>query len=141
MRKNNRFRNAIMLKCPVCGQCSMFENPKTFTLHKIGNVKTHCEVCQCNLKPETGFYFGAAYVNWALTVALWVSVLVALKTFNFLGWIEFGFLTNPVMFLTTGFIFTLILFPYVFRLSRSIWAAFFVTPKDSSDSSDLESQQ
>ncbi len=130
MKKNNRLINAIALRCPVCGQSSIFENPRVFTFKKLGEVKNHCDICNCNLKPETGFYFGAAYVNWAITVALWVSVLVALKTFDLMGWIEFGFLTNPKMFLTTGFTLTIILFPYIFRLSRSVWAAFFVTPNE-----------
>ena len=126
MKKINRFRYAISFKCPVCGKSSIFENPKTYAIRKLGSVKPHCEHCKANLKPETGFYFGAAYVNWALTVALWISVLVALKTFDLLGWIEFGFLTHPETFLTTGFILTIVLFPVIFRLSRSIWAAFFV---------------
>jgi hypothetical protein len=117
---------AIQLKCPCCGEVSMFENPRTYTFQKMGNVKSHCSHCGANLKPETGFYFGAAYVNWALTVALWVSVLVALKVFDAFGWIQFGFLTHPVTFLTTGVAMTIILFPYIFRLSRSMWAAMFV---------------
>lgn len=104
----------------------MFQNPKTYSFQNLGQVKDSCECCGANLKPETGFYFGAAYVNWALTVALWVSVLVALKTFNAIGWMEFGFLSHPKLFLSTGFVLTILLFPYVFRLSRSIWAALFV---------------
>ncbi|MFM7815053.1 MAG: hypothetical protein ACKO66_11100 [Flavobacteriales bacterium] len=117
---------AVQLKCPCCGEATMFENARTYTLDRMGNVLNHCSHCGANLKPETGFYFGAAYVNWALTVALWVSVLVALKVFDALGWIEFGFLTHPVKFLTTGMACTLILFPYIFRLSRALWAAMFV---------------
>jgi hypothetical protein len=126
MKKNHRIYHAVKLNCPVCGESSMFVNPKLFSLHKLGQVKESCDHCGAHLKPETGFYFGAAYVNWALTVALWVSVLVALKTFNSWGWIEFGFLTHPKLFLVTGSILTVLLFPYIFRLSRSLWASFFV---------------
>ena len=126
MKKSSRFYNAIALKCPVCGESSMFVNPKIYSLHQLGQVKETCDHCGANLKPETGFYFGAAYVNWALTVALWVSVLVALKTFHSWGWIEFGFLTHPKVFLVTGFTLTVVLFPYIFKLSRSVWASFFV---------------
>lgn len=126
MKNNNRFYNAIRLKCPVCGESSMFINANMYSFDKLGQVKDSCECCGANLKPETGFYFGAAYVNWALTVALWISVLVALKSFNAWGWIEFGFLTHPKVFLITGFLLTILLFPYIFKLSRSMWAAFFV---------------
>ena len=50
---------------------------------------------------EPGFYFGASYVSYALTVALWVAVVVALLTFDAIGLIEYGFLTHPVTFLGT----------------------------------------
>jgi len=66
---------------------------------------------------------------WGLTVALWVSVLVALKVFDAMGWIEFGFLTHPVTFLSTGLAATVVLFPYLFRVSRSIWAFMFIRKK------------
>jgi hypothetical protein len=85
-----------------------------------------CPVCHASLVPETGFYFGAAYVSWGLTVALWVSVLIALKVLDAIGWIEFGFLTHPITFLVTGMVATLVFFPYLFRLSRSVWAHMFI---------------
>lgn len=104
----------------------MFVKPGLIVFEKMGDTKPACDVCGTNLQPETGFYFGAAYVSWALTVALWVSVLVALKTFDAIGLIEFGFLTHPGTFLTTGMALTFLLFPYLFRLSRSIWAHMFI---------------
>jgi rRNA maturation protein Nop10 len=124
--RQNTLYSALTFKCPNCGKSSMFENPALYTFENMGATKNKCNVCGTNLKPETGFYFGAAYVSWALTVALWVSVLVALKTFDALGWIEFGFLTHPWTFLGTGFGLTILLFPYMFRLSRSIWAHMFI---------------
>ncbi len=92
----------------------------------MGEVKEKCGTCGTNLKPETGFYFGAAYVSWGLTVALWVTILVSLKVLDSIGLIEFGFLTHPVTFLTTGVIATLVLFPFLLRFSRSMWAHFFI---------------
>jgi RNA polymerase subunit RPABC4/transcription elongation factor Spt4 len=116
-------------ECPVCKQSSIYKNPKIYTYVQLGEMHNVCPVCHTNLVPETGFYFGAAYVSWALTVALWVTVLVALKVFDAIGWIEFGFLTHPVTFLTTGLAATLLLFPYLFRVSRSIWAYMFIGKK------------
>jgi hypothetical protein len=52
-----------------------------------------------------------------------------LKVLDALGWIEFGFLTHPITFLSTGMVATLVLFPYLFRLSRSIWAYMFIKKK------------
>ena len=123
---HNSLLSSLTFKCPHCGKASIFENPSLYTFENIGKIKDRCESCDTNLKPETGFYFGAAYVSWALTVALWVSVLVALKTFDAWGLIEFGFLTHPWTFLGTGFGMTILLFPYMLRLSRSLWAHMFI---------------
>jgi ribosomal protein S27AE len=120
--------------CPSCGQASIYKKPSVYTWSELGGMHKECPKCGINLVPETGFYFGAAYVSWALTVALWVSVLVALKVLDALGWIEFGFLTHPVTFLTTGGVVTILVFPYLFRLSRSIWAYMFIRKQSSQPS-------
>jgi len=104
----------------------MFKNPSTFQLKDLGEIKERCEKCGTNLHPEPGFYFGAAYVAWGLVVALWVSVLVALKVLDAIHLIEFGFLTHPKTFLITGLLLNILVFPYLFRLSRSIWAHMFI---------------
>ncbi|MFM9985562.1 MAG: DUF983 domain-containing protein [Flavobacteriales bacterium] len=104
----------------------MFVNETVYTWTNMGEVKEKCDICGANLKPETGFYFGAAYVSWGLTVALWISVLIGLKILNSVGMIEFGFLTHPVTFLSTGLVLTVILFPILLRFSRSLWAHLFI---------------
>ncbi|MFY7706873.1 MAG: hypothetical protein ACOVQ5_02260 [Flavobacteriales bacterium] len=128
--QKSMFISMVTLQCPQCRESHLYENPNTYSLKKLGAIKTICDRCGENLQPEPGFYFGAAYVSWGLTVALWVSVLVALKVFAALGWIEFAFLTHPATFLITGIVVSIITFPYMFRLSRSIWAHFFIKPRE-----------
>ena len=130
MEKEKSALTAILTHtCPVCRKSSIYKNPAVYTYIDLGVMHAECPECKTNLVPETGFYFGAAYVSWALTVALWLSVLVALKVFDAIGLIEFGFLTHPVTFLTSGGIATIVVFPYLFRLSRSIWAHMFIKKK------------
>ncbi len=116
----------VKMKCPHCGKGHLFVNESPFSVSKLGEVKAECTECKTNFNPEPGFYFGAAYVSWALTVAMWVAILVALKVFDAIGLIEFGFLTHPKTFLLTGIGFTIVLFPFLFKLSRSIWASSFI---------------
>jgi hypothetical protein len=97
----------VRCKCPVCGEGHLFENESLYTFDRLGQVKKRCTVCDADFNPEPGFY-------------------VALKTFNWFGWIEFGFLTHPLTFLITGFSLSVVLFPYMFQLSRSMWANWFV---------------
>lgn len=102
----------------------MESNP--YKLSTMSEIYPKCECCGEDFKREPGFYFGAAYVSYALTVALWVAVLVALYTFDALGWIEYSFFKNPLMFLISGIVTLILLLPVVYRLSRSIWINIFV---------------
>lgn len=128
-KKKSQLVSMLLLKCPGCNEESIFNNPNTYSLRDIGGTKTKCNRCGTNLYPEPGFYFGAAYAAWGLVVALWVSVLVALKVLDAIGVIEFGFLTHPKTFLGVGLVINILVFPYLFRLSRSMWAHFFIKEK------------
>ncbi|MEY3399336.1 MAG: hypothetical protein RL220_1930 [Bacteroidota bacterium] len=129
-KKQSKTNSMLRLKCPSCGESDLFNNPNTYQLKDLGGMKEYCDHCGVHLRPEPGFYFGAAYVAWGLVVALWISVLVALKVLGAIGVIEFGFLTHPGTFLITGLIANIAVFPYLFRLSRSMWAHFFIKETD-----------
>lgn len=72
----------------------------------------HCPVCGQSNFPEIGFYYGAMYISYMLSIA--VSV------FNvFAFWILFGFHLMPIL-ITNGII-LMILFPYLYRYARVLW--------------------
>lgn len=77
----------------------------------------HCPKCGQNLVIEPGFYFGAMYVSYGLTIAINVAVFVALLVFDSY---------NVTNFLILDFIVLLITLPYVFKVSRSIWIAMMI---------------
>lgn len=105
----------------------MFEVRNPYRPKTINAMYPTCPVCKADFEREPGFYFGAAYVSYALTVALWVAVLVALYTFGALGWITFtGFFDQPEVFLITGIVTLVLLLPPLQRLSRSIWIHMFL---------------
>jgi len=110
-------------RCPRCreGQIFRTKNPYRATTA----MHPQCPRCGEDFQREPGFYFGAAYVSYALTVALWVAVLVALYTFDALDWITFGFFSHVGTFLATGITTLVLLLPVIYRLSRSIWIAMF----------------
>lgn len=92
-------------------------------------MKPHCENCGCDFKREPGFYFGAAYVSYGLTVALWISCIVALYTFDAIGLMTYAMFDKPVLTLVVGFSALILLLPVLYRLSRSIWIHMFVSRK------------
>ena len=112
-------------RCPKCGKGALFVNPNAYDLRHTAAMHSACESCGEDFEREPGFYFGAAYVSYALTVALWIAVLVALMCFDAWGWMEFGMFTHPGTFLTTGISLLVVLMPLLYRLSRSLWIAMF----------------
>jgi hypothetical protein len=91
-------------------------------LKKIGDLHTQCSKCGLKFSKEPGFYFGAMYVSYGLGIAIFVAVFVANSILN-LGLSLFN------MFMTVG----VILFastPYLFHLSKIIWANIFFHYKE-----------
>lgn len=72
--------------------------------------------------PETGFYFGAMFVSYALNVALMVTLWIAIEVLapdNL-----------PLMYFLLGIIVpSVLLVPLTFRLARLIWINIFVKYK------------
>lgn len=112
-------------RCPKCGQGDLFVHANAYHLSHTATMHSSCPHCGEDFGREPGFYFGAAYVSYALTVALWVALLVALLSFDAWGWMEFGMFTHPGTYLLSGIALLLILLPVIYRLSRSIWIAMF----------------
>ena len=112
-------------KCPRCGKGDLFCHANAYNPRETANMHGTCPSCGEDFEREPGFYFGAAYVSYALTVALWIALLVALKSFDAWGWMEFGMFTHPGTFLGLGIGLLVVLLPLIYRLSRSIWIAMF----------------
>lgn len=104
-------------KCPRCNEGDLFVNKNWYKLSKIAAVHDHCHVCGQDFKVEDGFYLGATYVSYAITVGFTVPLLaVSYYVFD----LDFMALL-PIMI---GLL--LVLTPPIVRISRSIWINFFV---------------
>ncbi len=118
---SSTIHSVLFLKCPQCREGDLFEKPNAYRIKTTTKMNASCPVCGEDFKREPGFYFGAAYVSYGLTVAIWVAVLVALYALDALGWIEFSFFTHVTLFLSTGIATLIVLLPAIYRVSRSIW--------------------
>ena len=90
-----------------------------------------CEICQEDFEREPGFYFGAAYISYALTVAMWIALYVALTCFDWWGIMSFQLFEDIPLFLWTGIALLLSMMPLFLRLSRSIWLHMFTKRRTS----------
>lgn len=109
-------------KCARCRSGDMFQTKNAYQLKRFMKMHDNCPVCEQRMEIEVGFYYGTAYVSYALTVAISVSTFVA-------WWILIGMSANDNRFFWwMGFniILLIVLQPYLMRLSRTIWLSFFV---------------
>ena len=108
-------KKIISGNCPNCGKTKLFYDKGNIFLFRLPKMKNTCSECHYNFHRETGFYFGAMYVSYALTVAQMVAVMVI------------GFLFNISvlnMFIAITII-AFLLFTFNYRISRIIWLNIF----------------
>jgi len=102
-------------KCPRCGQGKVFVSANPFNLRKMGSMEPHCKNCGLDFNPETGFYWGATYMSYAITVAFSCCTF-AIST------AMFGFMNSlSLYYVSVNAILLVLLSPVFFRLSRLSW--------------------
>jgi hypothetical protein len=113
------------MRCPRCRKGPMYKdaNPyKSLRLSHIFNMYDNCPVCKQKYDLEPGFWYGTAYVSYALTVAVSAATFVA--------WVVLiGISTDDNrVFYWLGFngLFLLLIQPWLMRLSRVLYIRFFV---------------
>jgi len=111
-------------RCPRCRQGRLFESQNAYALRKNEFIKMNerCTVCGQPTEIEVGFYYGTAYVSYALTVAFSVATFVA-------WWVLIGLsLDDNRIFWWLGInaVLLVVMQPLFMRLSRSIWISWFV---------------
>jgi ribosomal protein S27AE len=118
MRKGFKLYSMLRWKCPRCHEGDLFNNPNPYDPSTIGDMPENCPNCGQKFLLEPGFYYGAMYVSYALTVALSVAVFVAMIVL----W-EF----NTLWYLGLNALAIILCFPWIFRTSRAVWFNFFVS--------------
>lgn len=106
--------NALQLKCPRCGKSYLFKNPNPYHIKTMFDMHRFCDNCNLDLENEPGYYFGAMYVSYAITVGM--IIVNELWMFPLWGWdITPQILINALLIL--------ILFPLIMRYSRALYLA------------------
>jgi uncharacterized protein (DUF983 family) len=98
--------NGVRLRCPRCGGAPLFRG--------FFSMAEDCTVCGLHYEREAGYFVGAIYINYAVTVVLSIGGYFLLEavtdwtlTQELLVWGAFS-VTFPLWF---------------FRYSRSLWLA------------------
>ena len=116
-KKGTKLYSIINNKCPKGQEGDFF---KERNLSRFKNLLTLNDTCNhCNLKYmiEPAFYYGAMFVNYALTVAIAVTSFIIAFVFLNLTLIE-SFMAIVIILALCSM--------YTLRLSRIIWINFFI---------------
>ncbi len=121
-KKDPSVLNLFSCKCPRCRRGDMFVHKNPWKLNSTMKMHKECPECNQPFDIEVGFYYGSSYISYALTVALSVATFIA-------WWVLIGFSVNDNrIFYWLGFnsLLLVVLQPYLMRVSRTGWLAFFV---------------
>jgi len=103
-------------KCPRCHKGKVFENNNPYSFHNGVKMNIHCPSCGLKYERETGYFYGAMFVSYALQVGLFI-VLFALNT---LWWN-----LSSAIILSIIIASIIAVFPITFRWSRILWIGMF----------------
>ncbi|MCB0400977.1 MAG: DUF983 domain-containing protein [Flavobacteriales bacterium] len=123
---SNQVMRVLQLKCPRCGEGEMFCNKNVYQYKGFFDMPKECPHCHQDFRVEPGFYYGAMYVSYALTIAVTVAVFA---TMSLLDLFSIG------GFLITDIVVLLITLPYIFKVSRSFWLMLMVKPEKNTSAS------
>ena len=117
MLKGTKLYSIVANKCPKCQEGDFFIYKNPYNLKKFDKMNDSCPVCNESFEKEPGFYQGAMYVNYALSIAAGVAWFI-------LVYIFYGF--DPAIFFISFTIVLVLLLPLMFRIGRLLWINFFV---------------
>lgn len=106
----------LRMKCPKCYKGNLYKDANPFHLTKLHAMPAHCDQCGQPFNPEPGFYMGAMYVSYGLCVAVFMFCFFALYIFLHM---------DPIVVLCVYALSLLVLFPFIFRYSRTVYLHLF----------------
>ena len=103
-------------KCPNCKKGDVFETKGSIFLLRMPKMNERCKTCNLKFEKETGFFFGAMFVSYALAVAEMIASLILFWLLMDLSPLIVFVIITVIAFITSTF---------NFRLSRTIWIYLF----------------
>ncbi|MEQ8471020.1 MAG: DUF983 domain-containing protein [Marinoscillum sp.] len=103
-------------RCPKCRQGKMFAS-STYDIKKLGTMNKNCPHCGHQFEMEPGYFYGAMYVSYALSVGIFLATTLILFLL-----FDDPSLTTYIVSIT---LVALLLYPINLRYSRILFAHFF----------------
>jgi uncharacterized protein (DUF983 family) len=115
--KDSKLYSIASNKCPHCHEGNFFTFSNPYKLERFMEMNQRCGVCNEDFRREPGYYFGAMYVSYALTVGLGVLLYLLMCV---------GFSATVTQYFVSFIVLLIVLIPIFYRTARLIWINFFV---------------
>lgn len=112
MKKASSFSAILQLRCPKCHEGKIFSSSHPYNIKLVAEMPEQCPICGLDFKPEAGFYWGALYISYGLSVLL--SLILFAAMYLKWGWLIWQFLVADSLML-------ILLAPILLRYSRVLW--------------------
>lgn len=116
LKKGTKIYSLIKNKCPKCNEGQFFEDNNILHLKNVLKMHKYCPNCGFKYEIEPGFYYGAMYVSYGLTVG------AAIITFTIMWLLGLDLLTIFIGIFVMLIAFT----PITLRLSRLLYGNIFI---------------
>ena len=117
LKKGQKIYSVLKEKCPICHNGDVFLTKRKYDLKKFDKMHERCPSCGHKFEIEGGFWQGAMYVSYAVTVAY--SIATFLLTFLI------NQQTTALMYIAIIGVVSIIVAPLNYRISRMIWMNLF----------------
>ncbi len=103
-------------KCPRCREGNIFTYPLSDHFFQFNKMNETCPNCEIRLEPEPGFYQGAMYIGYGITMVVVILVSIILY-----------FAGHPSEWVYIGMVIAvmILLIPLNYRYSRILYLHFF----------------
>ena len=120
--KDSKLYSIAANKCPNCHEGNFFAYNNPYNLAHTTQMNQRCKVCNEDFRREPGFYFGAMYVSYALTVGVGIALYLFMRVY--LGFSVTQYFVSFILSLV-------VLLPVYFLTARIIWIHLFVSYRKS----------
>src|SRR4030065_946755 len=80
-KKGSKLYSILFNKCPRCHEGDFMREKNMFKLNRAFEMHEHCSKCGLKYMMEPSFYYGAMYVNYALTVGISIATFIIVTLF------------------------------------------------------------
>lgn len=117
LKKGQKIYSVLKEKCPICHNGDVFLTKRKYDLKKFDKMHERCPSCGHKFEIEGGYWQGAMYVSYAVTVAYSIATFVLTYLINRE--------TSAWTYIIIICLVALLVAPINYRISRMIWMNLF----------------